>query len=580
MEILAFRNLSKRLFFMVLMFTRKKFNGNIYTCMIMDFFRGHTSNDERDGDRMNQNRPAFGQNNGQNAGPQNPGWNTAGGQGYDPRQTWSPYGQNQQYGTQMSGYQQNSGMQPYPWQTQGQQMPQPNGQQAAYQPFGGMNAGQQGGYNTQNPGRNMFPNAFNGGWQNNQGGSYQQGQPENGGNYSQQNPQYNGMPGNTMQPPFAGNYSQMGRNQGTARQTAAQLQQNGYTNGYMPQNQMAGGGFVTQNPGQGAARSAFQFDNVKLILLSVILLALFVLGVLVHITALKWIFAALALAAIVLFWVRPLIDTNKRLCFTVVFGLLLILALIPFGNGAPDKQTNPGNQPPATVVVNNRGGTENNGQSGMQNNGSPVNPVTEAPQPAVPTPGPADDIDTTEQLRSFFYFWSVNKEDEMLSLCAPSWQNSVDSPKTALFGIKANRTPLDYTIEKVSGTGEDSTRTVTLTSQMDRNNGKAPQKYRLNVLMVKEGGIWYVDPSSLKSYDPVETTEAVTATATPTIQPVNSKTVLYYNPDGGSKYHLDPNCQSTNKRYLPLKGQFTYDQLNDEKYAKLQPCNVCDAPVR
>ena len=545
----------------------------------MDFFRKHTSNDERDGDRMNQNRPAFGQNNGQNAGPQNPGWNTAGGQGYDPRQTWSPYGQNQQYGAPMSGYQQNSGMQPYPWQTQGQQMPQMNGQQTSFQPYGGMNAAQQGGY-AQDPGRSMFPNAFGGAWQNNQGGGFQQGQPENAGGFPQQNPQFGGMPGNTMQPPFTGNYSQMGRNQQTARQTAAQLQQNGYTSGYMPQNQMAGGGFVAQAPGQGAARGGFQFDNVKLILLSAVLLVMFVIGVLAHVTALKWIFAALALAAIVLFWLRPLIDTNKRLCFTVVFGLLLILALIPFGSSAPDTQTAGGAKGTGTVVVNNRGASETGGPNAAQNLGQSGTVVTEAPQQSMVTPGPVDDTATTDQLQSFFYFWSVNKEDEMLSLCAPSWQTSVDSPKTALFGIKANRTPQDYTIEKVSGTSEDNTRTVTLTSTMDRNNGKAAVKYRLNVLMVKENGIWYVDPSSLRSYDPVESAAPVTATATPTTPPVNGKTVLYYNPDGGSKYHLDQNCQSTNQRYLPLKGQFTYDQLNDSKYSKLQPCNVCDAPVR
>lgn len=530
---------------------------------------------------MNQNRSTFGQNSSPNAAQQNNGWNAGGQQNYDPRQMWPSFGQNQQYGASVPGYQQNTGMQQSsPWMMQGQQMPQQNAQQNAYQPFGSMNAGQQGGY-AQNPGTAMFPNAYGGAWQNNQGMNFQQGQMPNAGGYSQQNPQYNGIPGNSMQPPFANAYSQMGRNQANARQTTAQqLQQNGYTNGYMPQNPpMAGSGFVSKANGQGMSRPGFVFDNLKLILLSAVLLTLFVLGVLVHVTALKWIFAVLALAAIVLFWIRPLIDSNKRLCFTVVFGLLLILALIPFGGSTPDNQ-NTGNQNPGTVVVNNRGAAEGNGQTAMQNPAQNTAASIEVTQAPVNTPGPVNDTATTDQLQSFFYFWSVNKEDEMLSLCAPSWQSSVDSPKTALFGIKANRTPQDYTIEKMSGTPEDNTRTVTLTSTMDRNNGKEPVKYRMNVLMVKENGIWYVDPSSLRSYDPVESPTPVTATATPTAPPVNSKTVLYYNPDGGSKYHRDQNCQSTNQRYLPLKGQFTYDQLNDEKYAKLQPCNVCDAPVR
>ena len=57
-------------------------------------------------------------------------------------------------------------------------------------------------------------------------------------------------------------------------------------------------------------------------------------------------------------------------------------------------------------------------------------------------------------------------------------------------------------------------------------------------------------------------------------------TVLYYNPDGGSRYHVDMNCPSTNPRYLPFSGQFTYAEVNDEAYILLMPCNVCDAPLR
>lgn len=56
--------------------------------------------------------------------------------------------------------------------------------------------------------------------------------------------------------------------------------------------------------------------------------------------------------------------------------------------------------------------------------------------------------------------------------------------------------------------------------------------------------------------------------------------VLYYNPEGGTRYHTDKNCLSTNPRYLPFSGQFTYAEVNDEAYAQLQPCNVCDAPLR
>ena len=56
--------------------------------------------------------------------------------------------------------------------------------------------------------------------------------------------------------------------------------------------------------------------------------------------------------------------------------------------------------------------------------------------------------------------------------------------------------------------------------------------------------------------------------------------ILYYNPNGGTKYHLDQNCKSTHAKYLPMKGTFYYSQINDEEYVNLKPCNVCNAPAR
>lgn len=56
--------------------------------------------------------------------------------------------------------------------------------------------------------------------------------------------------------------------------------------------------------------------------------------------------------------------------------------------------------------------------------------------------------------------------------------------------------------------------------------------------------------------------------------------VLYYNPDGGSRYHVDLNCPSTSSKYLPLAGRFTWAEINDEQYAGLMPCSVCGAPER
>ena len=58
----------------------------------------------------------------------------------------------------------------------------------------------------------------------------------------------------------------------------------------------------------------------------------------------------------------------------------------------------------------------------------------------------------------------------------------------------------------------------------------------------------------------------------------DASTVLYYNPNGGERYHIDPKCKSTNVKYLPFKGTFTYGQLTEAPYNKLEPCNICGAP--
>ena len=56
--------------------------------------------------------------------------------------------------------------------------------------------------------------------------------------------------------------------------------------------------------------------------------------------------------------------------------------------------------------------------------------------------------------------------------------------------------------------------------------------------------------------------------------------VLFYNPDGGSRYHVDQNCPSTSTKYLPFTGSFTWAEINDAPYAELKPCSVCGAPAR
>ncbi|MHC1786363.1 MAG: L,D-transpeptidase [Christensenellales bacterium] len=55
--------------------------------------------------------------------------------------------------------------------------------------------------------------------------------------------------------------------------------------------------------------------------------------------------------------------------------------------------------------------------------------------------------------------------------------------------------------------------------------------------------------------------------------------MLYFNPDNGQYYHSDQNCPSIRDRFLPLKGSFTYAELEDAEHGRLSPCTSCNPPV-
>lgn len=345
------------------------------------------------------------------------------------------------------------------------------------------------------------------------------------------------------------------------------------TNRQVPLN---GGGYIPQPV--PVKRKPFEMTDADLLILSAILLILFALGMFVaSLSMLKWVFLVLAAGSIALLWIKPLVATNKRLCYTIVFALLMAMTVISAIRGSS----------PA-------GGATTQGsdlQTQVTMPGQASGPATVNPEPAdtaaaasapANTPVPDSDNSVTERLETFFYYWSANRQDDMLTLCSPSWQSKVENPKTALFGLMANRTPKDYMVDGISGTDYDTSRTVTVISSMDRNNGKDPVKYRLSVIMIKEADQWYVDPQSLQTYEAADTPDpSITNTPAPTETPsVTANTVLYYNPSGGEYYHLDQNCKKINERYLPLQGHFTYAELNKEPYSKLKPCAICGAPRR
>ncbi len=327
-------------------------------------------------------------------------------------------------------------------------------------------------------------------------------------------------------------------------------------------------GYIGYQPPK--AQRAVKVENIALIVMGAVLPVLFILGmVLPGMAALKWIFAALTAAAIALMWLKPVMENNVRLTLSLIGGVLAIVAMVSALAGAPADNIN-------------QGGNRNPAQSGYAQQDAMTWTATDSP---VPTESPAPQETSSQalsQLESFFFFWSSNNYDSMLSLTLPSWQRSVEKPETELFGILVNRTPVDYEITEIKGTDNDTSRTANVRATINKNNGREPEVYLFSVVMTREDGTWYVDPRSLKSNEK-ETATPATENEMPTQPPQITAypgMTCYYNPDGGASYHINPNCPSANEEYLPFKGTFSWEQVNSGDYASLKACSICGAPMR
>lgn len=188
-----------------------------------------------------------------------------------------------------------------------------------------------------------------------------------------------------------------------------------------------------------------------------------------------------------------------------------------------------------------------------------------------------------ERVLTFFMYWNRNDLDEMLTLCDPAWKERKENPKTELFRILQNRTPLSLTVESINEIAGESYDgrlycLVYAVSEVDRNNGKATEKYLFRILTVQgKDGLWYIIPDSLEDSEKAD--DEFPAEATP--EPAAMEDMeLYYQPDGGEYYHLDQNCRRVHAKYLPLQGVFHYSELNDENYRDLKSCQICGAPQR
>lgn len=524
---------------------------------------------------MNNGRPPYGDAS---------QWGQQPGAGQDPAAQFVP-GQSPQPGYQQPGYQQPMAQsQPYQtYQPQAHQ-PQEGYQQQTWQPYQAPVAPQQ-----------PYPQGTAGAYPQ-QG--YPQGTPAG---YPQNGYAQPGVQPGYPQPGYpqgaqAGypqtGYPQTGYPQGAQAgypQTGAQgMYQQGMQNGQplqqgapqQPQQPQAGQffpghgytGYVTQ-PGGGAPANPITPEVILKVALFGLLPVLFVLILLFKPAALCWIFLVAAAGTVAAMWLRPLVDERLRLVSTMIIAgaAIVVLGTAVFGPGKQQESTD------------SAGPTHNASQAGPQGTGMLTWEATPSPTPtAIPDPH-AEAGEAAEVLQSFFYFWHVNNDESMLALTAPSWRNQQAEPLKALFTIRANRTPEDdVQIIEITGSEADTVRTARIRVTVSKNiTGRQPEVLAFSVMMLKEDGQWYIDPQSLVSNEVVSTTKATNPMPTqPVRNTAQADTIMYYNPDGGSMYHIEQNCGSTNKRYLPLRGQFLFSQVNDAPYKELEPCTYCGAPWR
>lgn len=293
---------------------------------------------------------------------------------------------------------------------------------------------------------------------------------------------------------------------------------------------------------------------------------------------LRYVFVGATVVGLGAMWYRQMYNSTSRLVVSVAYLALCIITMAMLMQGANDAKqasanlSNPPQQVQATPTPD-------------ANMAAAAGSATPTPAPTVSGPSEAE-----RRLELFMELWKVNNTTEMVNLVQPSWRGQQENASTSLFIALANRTPEDFTIEDISGTETDNSRTISMRATINKNTGKAPVVYRFMVMMVKEGGEWYVNPNSLATNDAEETvtqdenvvkTQAsgtVTEPPRETVTPAPpASTMLYYN-IGGNYYHMDPECSSVGKDYLPFDASFPYSDLANYNRTLL-PCLNCNAPT-
>ncbi len=307
------------------------------------------------------------------------------------------------------------------------------------------------------------------------------------------------------------------------------------------------------------------------ILLTILLPLLFIVSLLLRNPGLYIFFSAASALCLAAMWLVNAFVPNARTTLSVIHAAMILVALFAIWIGSPEERA-------GTI-------TDSGDRASLFAQDSSASLVSLSQAAVLEGPEPsASPVSTSlvqQRLNQFMSAWMRVDYTDMVSFALPAWVAAQENPERAMFQIRSNRTPVDYQMMDVSGSDADNSRTVFMQASIDKNNGSPPVAHSFQVLMLRINDVWYVDPNSLTSSQIIE--EAAVQAPTVTLSPLptpDPSVILYYNPDGGSYYHVDANCGSINQKYRPLTASFPFREASSDKYKNLLPCTVCHAPSR
>lgn len=315
---------------------------------------------------------------------------------------------------------------------------------------------------------------------------------------------------------------------------------------------------------------------------TLVLPVLFLVALIAPVDLIRWIFLGAVLISVAMMWILGAFVRSARSTLTIVYlALAAVIGLALFMNSqAPDVQRASSNVQQQDAAFSG-------------NDADALAAILAASQTAEPTEEPDDEIMSAakKQMIQFLEYWRINSIPGMISLCTPSWVSQYDDPESELFQLISAARPEQYEFETISGSDGDTSRTITLKVMLNAHNGTPAAWNRLQVLLFRVNGVWYVDPQSLKGTPINAEAEAaqqnrqiisstIVPTATPDPEAEANRFYVYYNKvANGTKYHADKICDAVSQNYWPLD-KLDFSLINSQQFKKLQPCDVCNPPPR